>query len=874
MAFASAAKRAERMDMQIGLSKLTPLQGTVQLFKRMKQLYGNTNAWRDLMRCDAVALENMNAAWGTRDDRFFNFTATKVMNGWDVKFSEAKPTEEVEIMLRAQASNAITKRYHATMSSARADEILQLQQKLREKATEIKELHKINEHHMKEIAHLRKVMQHESTVSTAPRLNKFYLVLILFLAFMYGARAEDCTRPVKGCYLDTTKPFTRAYTWQDIQLYCSGETTVTLPALGVNIPEIENQCEEYLQKNQMNPGASYRDWCKETLQQTLHTVACAQETYGNHILTTVKAVYGFLRSKNLLPFMKTSFVIATMIMHFWRTNYAGVVMTLVLTLKTRYNLLNVLRVSTMCTEYIVASALTPLTGILTTDHIIVTFFVTMTSITARFLLDGLHGVSQSALSALLMTCFDVTEFASEALEVDEILHFMVTPIILVTIAGLNYTMSSVTIVKPDGTVEKKRNIELPKNLFLKVQNAVRGVIPHFPDRANQVVVVESDVGTGVGWRFMNNIYTLKHVVGGSKVVKLSWGAITVRANVEAEIPLYESVDSLVKIKLPPELQGLKPFRLVKQPKSDYLTLISMDLTTMQPITYTGWNTLDGVWLTNTFETKPGDSGAPYMDRNGRLVGVHMGTQGVVAQGYALFEVLHNMKPLAEQTMTPAMDEMLYKLIDGTKRSHAALTTTIEQLIDKVNMLEKKLQEQPETVKQPILEEKKKQNKKRISALRARFSRIKVLTEEQYQEMLDKGWTKEEIDDAITQLRDRAFMDYLIEHEDDLDADDFDAEKYFDEEVMNYESKPIKEKRGFVTTAKIDIIEQKKRKRVKPYVCRYCKKTYTTYHDIHKCRKTQDNAVSVDTQKEEKDQKNLKKGDATPPSKSLTGTGMC
>nr|APA19798.1 nonstructural protein [Avian astrovirus] len=864
MAFQSAMQRAERVEVQQGLSKLAPIHGTPTMFTRMKKLYGASKAWKSLMDSDAIALENMNSAWSIKDDKIYQFTATKNVDGWDIKLEETQPTTEIDIALRAQASNQMRIRAYALQSSSRGEEVLRLQDKLKQSVQREKEQEKYIKHLQEENKMLRASYLRANEVTekavTTTRVSWGWIAFILLLSLgLPLAKAEDCTVPVNGCYLDENLLPHRLYTWQDIQLYCSGETTVVIPSLSVDIENVTNQCVTHLQQSQMAYGANYRDWCRNTLKTRLHTVKCEKLAWRERMTTFSLALKNWATSEKARWLTKLVLSVATLGFHLYRCNYFGVAMTILFSLKTKYTLLTTLRMQCLLEEHVVTSLLSYLTGEFTLEYTAMQVAIFCLSVTTRFLIVGLTGVSQSLVSHCVAIGLDAAEVLSDVFEVSEMVHYILVPTVLTMLAGVSYTMSYVTIAHPDGTIEKRRNISLPKNLLLRAQNAVRGVIPQMPDRTHQIVIVESDIGQGVGWRFMNNIYTLKHVVGDTKVVKMTWQGLTVRANVEGEYQLFESVDALVKIKLPPEFQGIKPFRLVKKPQSDYMSLIAYDLQTCMPVTYTGWNVLDGVWLTNSFETRPGDSGAPYIDRSGRLVGVHMGTQGVVAQGYCVYDVLRNLKPMQEQS-TDA-DEILYKVIEGTKTSHAALTACIEQLVERVAQLEKKLAEttpaKTEEEKQVQVEEKKKgKNKNRLKEIRGRFSRIKVLTEEQYQEMLDKGWSKEEIMEAVNQLRDRAFLDFLIEHEDDLDADDFDAEKYMDQHVISYESTSTKTQRGILQTPIQAVVEtQRRKKKFKPYECRYCKKTYTSYHDIHKCRAQQ------------KDQKEKEQKDDEKPSTS-------
>nr|UVW93786.1 non-structural polyprotein [Crow astrovirus] len=873
MAFESVNKRTQRMEVQQGLAKLAPISGIHQLFVRMKTLYGASNAWKELMLSNAVALENMNSGWGILDGEIKHFQATKLLAGWDVKYEKDTPTEEIKIMLNAHESLILRQRAYAMQSSTRAEQILRMQERMDTIKKENQHLQMVADNLRKENELLRRnYVQTNRNVEQAQKLNlqmiAWIVVALLFGCLLPVANAEQCDNH-DGCILDTNQFSTESFSWKQVQLLCQGKGPVIIPANSVNLDNLLLECTADVEKTYFAHEGTYREWCEETIKNRFVVRHCTGSVANMKLVKLAKQFGQHL--KMYMTHWTLRLVVNTIAIgiHLRTQNYLGIVLSALNYLQTDYVFLNAVKTSLLLEEYLLVAPLMKWAGALTLDYMALAVVCLLASVTIRFFTSGLQGVSASLLSWMLMLVLDSVNIVSTYFEIPEVVHYLAFPLVLIALAGLNYIATTVTIVKADGSVEKMRRYDLPRAVLTRVQSAVRGVIPAMPDKSHQICQVETRTSIGVGWRFMNNIYTLKHVVGEAKVVNLTWQGITTKANIVEELVLPESIDTLVKIKLPPELQGMKPFRLSKLETSDYMTLLALD-NTMQPINYTGWVTVDGNWLSNSFETQPGNSGGPYMDRHGRLVGVHMGTQGVVAQGYNLTKILlQSVSITSVESKTTTEDELLYKLIDGTKKSHAALTSTIEQLVERVQQLERKLAENKKPEMKPqstqstqVVEEKK--NRNRLKQLRERFSRIKVLTEEQYQEMLDKGWTKEEIDDAVRSLRDQAFIDYMIEHE-EYDEPDFDEDAYFEERVFNYET-GVKTKRGFYQTAQHVIVQEKKKRKMKPFDCKNCGKTFTSYHDVQQCRREQEKKKKKEKEKEKpkEEPKNSQEGGQRTP----------
>nr|WEY02619.1 RNA-dependent RNA polymerase [Goose astrovirus] len=290
---------------------------------------------------------------------------------------------------------------------------------------------------------------------------------------------------------------------------------------------------------------------------------------------------------------------------------------------------------------------------------------------------------------------------------------------------------------------------------------------------------------------MNYICTAGHVVRGSDFVTVKSENICVRCKIWKEIEIFESVDTLVLIKLPKELQMVKPLKLAKEIVNDYLTLTTWDANFQNQISFQGWCTIDGNWISNTMNTAFGNSGAPYTNSDGRLVGMHLGTQGVISQGVVVKHILES-NIMVQQSQHIDVDELMEKVIAGTKISHAEILKQLDELREKVSIMEGKMKNYDDFwLMQTILGQKKKgKTKKTVRGAKhlytkkllskGHFMKMRMLTDEEYNRMIEEGFSADEIRDAVNHLREQAWLNYCIEN----DIDEDGVEDWYDEMIAD------------------------------------------------------------------------------------------
>nr|QKN88931.1 MAG: nonstructural polyprotein [Astroviridae sp.] len=430
------------------------------------------------------------------------------------------------------------------------------------------------------------------------------------------------------------------------------------------------------------------------------------------------------------------------------------------------------------------------------------------------LLQRISGASLGGVS------FVVWQFVNMTLQVVQIslgVQVMVFLAILVTHAGVTLAVAQVTVTNPDGTVTKyKRFTQVRKTIADGVTSlwqkakAVRGVVPAFPVSHDAVALVEAELADGpvlgTAFRLGNYIYTAGHVVKGATKVSLVWNGLKVQAQVIGEIDLPLFTDTMVRMKVPAAFGLMKSLRLAKATENDYFQLITFGQNS-EPVTFTGWGTLDAPYFSAPFATHGGTSGSPIVDRTGKVVAMHFGSNLACSSGYMLTDLFKTEPPVKQGTIS---DEVMEKLMTGVRNSTAGIMAKIEDLtlrtkaledfadetvsenrklakeIDRVNSkvddvcksLNTKLTSIEEMIKilHDITVQQAKPKTKARMALRKKLQKTKMLTEEEYKRLQDEGYTPEEIGEVVNNLRESAFLEWDMEHESDWEENpDWDDE---------------------------------------------------------------------------------------------------
>ncbi|QCO31421.1 nsp1a [Passerine astrovirus 1] len=816
MAFSSLQKRWDRMaTVPAGLSRIAPY-GSLKLYDTMREKYGRTANWQKLLSCDAIALASANQAYGVKDGMHFQFEATKKGEGWEITFlpTEAIPSE-AKVVLAAHASHALRTRMLSNQSSERALSNLKLTADLDIARRRIIELEK-------EVTTLQNAMKGEKrSANLALRLNAMtvfavvVLVLALFVAPSRASVVTDCTKPVFGCYVDTMKAPTGERSFQVLNQLCFGETTTRLAAKDVNLTLLMEQCVQDMELALLTQAEWSEAWCRTLLQNRLKPAMCLEKNWAQVIDDKLAELVGAWYTKLFTETFDTVTItgklaqLVSVAALFTEPNAIYLIPYLCVVMITGTPLFMAVLATTFLT---LETNLAYLLLILLPahHHFHVHFFHMVVTITWTALKKkDLQQLSIAVLNVLILPAHYFLTRLVRDYNIGPGVQLVVFVITAMISTGTAYAHTTVTLTQPDGSVHKLRRLDLFKaglrDKLTTLQNAVRGVIPEIPNKALAIAIVRTPESEGVCFRFMNYLLTAGHVVGANKTVEICWNGQTAITSVVKEEELFEAADTLVWLKLPPLATTMKPLRLSKLEASDYLQLLIFQ--NGEPATATGWAIFDGNWLSTPFQTKAGDSGAPYVDRHGRLVGIHLGTQGVVSAGYNLLKHLSphiqktpDLQPLNEQPVlekpSPSLEEMMRQIsqlskeikakdllkpecirlddqvvealvarvCDGTKRSHAALLSKVEQLTERIRHLESENLKLGTALEHML--SAMEANPALVKEEKKPFSTMKILTDEEYNRLMDEGWSEEEIRDAVSQLRKAAWEQYQMERDEE------------------------------------------------------------------------------------------------------------
>nr|QIS87979.1 MAG: non-structural polyprotein [Fuchs virus] len=456
-------------------------------------------------------------------------------------------------------------------------------------------------------------------------------------------------------------------------------------------------------------------------------------------------------------------------------------------------------------------------------------------------------VAGATTSTLVLIGWNIVTYCLRQMELN-----IVTQVLLGTggaalYAGINAAAATVTVANPDGTVEKhKRYGQWKDSIATKLATiwqkakAVRGIIPSFPVKEESIFQVEVTTKDGVfhgtGFRLGNYVYTAGHVTAGAEKVVLKWKDLKVQTKVLGKIELNLYTDTLVRLQLPAAFSTVPSLRVAKEANNDYYQMITFGNNSSQVVTFTGWGSIDDEYFSAPFETYPGTSGSPIIDRTGKIVAVHFGTNMACSSGYVI-TTLFRVEPPVKTECSSDPDAFLQKVTDGVRQSHADMMAKIEELLERVKTLEskheqlakvhnenvdkrnswgskleariKKLEEQemPELEpKQTLVEEAKGKSKKTVRGAKHRYRAVanmvkrrlrtaNMLTEEEYKRLEEEGFSKEEIRDIVENLREQAFLQWQLDNEDDWedsDIEDWEREMMEDDEAREEQDRAYSE----------------------------------------------------------------------------------
>nr|FAA04026.1 TPA: ORF1a protein [Macaque MLB-like astrovirus] len=361
------------------------------------------------------------------------------------------------------------------------------------------------------------------------------------------------------------------------------------------------------------------------------------------------------------------------------------------------------------------------------------------------------------------------------------------PTTIVAIVMASYRVYSMMTVPNGATVEIKdvtgkvvsKEAVLPNWLGKMYQAATKLMHQKVRTGVSQFVRINPDCLChvknenlmGTGFRLGNDIVTAAHVVGSAVSVEVIYNNYVAQAKVR-HVPDKD----IAYLVLPEGLKNMPVLKLAKKPEYDQVTIIALDGVNVLVSVTEG--VCHGETISYACATRDGMSGAPVLDKNGHVLGVHQTNTGYTG-GAVVIRAIDAAPYVDENTALKKEIEELKKIIQDMNQS--------KKSDDIVNLVRAAVQREISVLRDEVnanLLQKKKGKNKHGRGARIHVKRgQKFLTEEEYQELLDKGLSREQLLSAVDELiRQRVgFPEWSDPEYSDTD-DDEDAREQWWEQV--------------------------------------------------------------------------------------------
>ncbi|AII82239.1 ORF1a [Feline astrovirus D1] len=354
----------------------------------------------------------------------------------------------------------------------------------------------------------------------------------------------------------------------------------------------------------------------------------------------------------------------------------------------------------------------------------------------------------------------------------------------------------VEIKGPDGKVQEVKYAhpswitKVSKVLNPFNQKVRTGISPTARVIPNGVVVVDTKEGTGTGFRLRSYIVTAAHVVGNEETVRIVWGGVQAFTKVIYKHPQKD----VAYLTLPQECQELPTYKLAKKVEDGPVVITSLDDGGVLAVSVSE-GVVVGSNMTYAVHTKNGMSGSPVTNVDGRILGVHQTNTGFT--GGAVI-ITNDDFPQPKKNVREAELEEKIKNLEAALAAHSQ-NSSVNDIVDLVRAAVSREMQilRQELVNETFVQAKgKTKAKRRLMGYRGRKLR-KAFTEEEYKDLLEKGFTKEQLRNMADAIREA--MEYGDDDEvedaypdwSDHDSDDEIEKEWFGQSAWT-ECEPIKE----------------------------------------------------------------------------------
>nr|AII82244.1 ORF1a [Mamastrovirus 2] len=295
-------------------------------------------------------------------------------------------------------------------------------------------------------------------------------------------------------------------------------------------------------------------------------------------------------------------------------------------------------------------------------------------------------------------------------------------------------------------------------------------------KPDALCVVETPEGKGTGFFCGNDIITAGHVVTNHRIVNISYKGLNYEAKVR-----YTPTKDVAFITCPGDLHPQARFKLAKNP--DYSLVTVTAFVNEDVVVSTASAVVHGETLSYAMKTQDGMSGAPVTDRYGRVVGCHQTNTGYT--GGAVIIHQDDFHPHKPQGLEAEVERLKAELeLERKKNTTMNQSYNPSEIVDLVRLaVEREMQVLRDEINREFDFHQKKKGKTKHGRSRQRHNLRKgarMLTEEEYNELLERGLDREVLLDLIDRIigERTGYPDY----EED---DDYEYERNEDDREVDY-----------------------------------------------------------------------------------------
>lgn len=319
-----------------------------------------------------------------------------------------------------------------------------------------------------------------------------------------------------------------------------------------------------------------------------------------------------------------------------------------------------------------------------------------------------------------------------------------------------------------------------RNKFKQVRNVTVPLVRVNP--ATVCHVSTPDGSKGTGFFCANYILTAAHVLGNHRVATVAYQGKNYQVNVKKT-----SEKDMIFLEIPPALQNVPRLKISKKYNCDWVCLCapSGDGAFLTAV-------VEGKAHSDTFSyacpTRDGMSGAPLLDVDGHVLGIHQTNTGYTG-GAIRLEHSDVVDPPKENSQVAALKKQIEELQaqlnqkEEPKPQRPPRARDLKQCDletpDIVNLVRVAMQREMQILRDELNQKKKGKTKrgrgrKHVGGIVRRRKIGPMFTEEEYQAMLDEGLDPEQIRQMAEDLYDMqaGFPDWSDPEEDDDEVDEW------------------------------------------------------------------------------------------------------